>query len=580
MLVLDRIEIIENKITNLENLVKLLQSNNTIEIKQVDNEEFKNEIDELKIIIKDYQRQIDNLKNSELNKIELIVDYNSKIKELEIENSELSSKILNYNNNDELNKLNNELQFVYKEKISLQDKINEQNKEIENLKLQLNYACKDSLKTAPKKTTRKKITICNQNIDKKYNIKQFIDEFKFYLNSSSSLFKKPSSVNNFNQLHIIINNNIIYLYSIDNRMTGNRNNYNKLIYSINLKDYNIIFNDNINFSVDYKEFKKIVDIIYKNDSDKFFNIDFINNYLIWYCNNSQLKINIELNVFDKSIIDNYYNDIFKAEHILTFDFNQLKGNLNNVKFAMSKEETRYILNTVFIDKINNDINYVTCDGRRLIKHNNNSIEYCNNDNIQLLLHEFDIKLFNDTKLDNCNIDILLYNDNHYFLIDNKILYISEVMNGTFPNYNQVIPSFHDIEYSDEGAEISKNYSQFSVKKSILLECLNNAKQFVDKKTNMIIIELQKDNDKLDIIANNNKYTLENYFACDNNYKIALNINFLLDILINSNKEETIVNFKFNNSEENINAPIQVILDNNIDQINIIMPMKIKNDNEQ
>jgi DNA polymerase III sliding clamp (beta) subunit (PCNA family) len=600
-MIIDRIEIIENKISNLENLIKLLQSNNIDQVNNTinndvindnnlenlivelqndkekllydnnkiinDNEQFKDEINELKILIEGYKRQIQNLEEGNIKKIDKISEFNSKIKELEHENFVLSEKLIPINNNELQNKydsLNNNFQLACKEEIKLKEKINEQNKEIENLKLQL-----DDLKAMPVKKN-KKISVMNNSSSPKKNIEYigeyFIQELKYYCDVLNQVVNKKASLDIFKQIHIVIKDYVMYLY-----------NPNMVLYKISLDKYCAIL-DNIEFAINFIEFKKIIDMLYKeNKTNNYFmkiNQDY-KELVFTTKSNNELRLNyipidpLNENKFDYNFIETMYNIYKKSNSILNIPYIDFKNNINKIKYCMAKEETRYILNGVYIhkNKDENILNFIATDGKRLSDYKN-EYDFSIDKEIKIYLTSEFIKIFDKINVDKY-IDINTDGDKYYFEFDNLLL-ITCISEHTYPDYQNVIPKDMSI------------FSSLTLDKKDLLEILNNMALLKNSSK-------YKDIEPVDLFIKQNELTINfngqiNKMFIDYNgdeKQIRLQFRFLHETILNNlmNQDTIEILFSFE-SPRYTEHPIIIKSYNDKNIINIIMPMKIdKKDNE-
>lgn len=157
-----------------------------------------------------------------------------------------------------------------------------------------------------------------------------------------------------------------------------------------------------------------------------------NNMVHITCEKAQFKImGIPKNDFPKL-------PEFKDKEAVTLGQAMLKDMLNMTSFAMSKDETRYILNGVHVVVKKNMIRMVATDGRRLALVERE---------IEPLKAEVDKKMIIPVKtvqelLRNLKDDgeaAIMFGQNQIMFNLGEVVIISRLIEGEFPDYEQVIP---------------------------------------------------------------------------------------------------------------------------------------------
>src|SRR5208283_4668002 len=113
----------------------------------------------------------------------------------------------------------------------------------------------------------------------------------------------------------------------------------------------------------------------------------------------------------------------KDDKKITLSQEKFRGMLRKTSFAISSDESRYVLNGIFISLKEHKITLVATDGRRLA----------------LVDEEVDIPETSKGEIEICFTE----NQASFTLKDDKgfsILIISKLVEGNYPNYRQVIPS--------------------------------------------------------------------------------------------------------------------------------------------
>lgn len=133
----------------------------------------------------------------------------------------------------------------------------------------------------------------------------------------------------------------------------------------------------------------------------------------------------------------------KDDKKITVPQEKLKGMLRKTSFAISTDESRYVLNGIFISLKEHKMTMVATDGRRLALVDeevdipvNSQNEFiiptkAVNELNRLLVDKGDVEL----KLSENQVALTLNDDKGF-----SILLLSKLVEGNYPNYRQVIPS--------------------------------------------------------------------------------------------------------------------------------------------
>jgi len=122
---------------------------------------------------------------------------------------------------------------------------------------------------------------------------------------------------------------------------------------------------------------------------------------------------------------------------------KIKGMLKKTSFAMSNDESRYVLNGIFISFKEHKMTMVATDGRRLSLVDE-EVDIPEGSQGEFIIPTKLVNELNRLLQDNGDIEIR-YTENQvaFTLKDEKgfsILIISKLVEGNYPNYRQVIPS--------------------------------------------------------------------------------------------------------------------------------------------
>ena len=128
---------------------------------------------------------------------------------------------------------------------------------------------------------------------------------------------------------------------------------------------------------------------------------------------------------------------FKDKEVIKLEQAGLKQVLNLTSFAVSFDETRYILNGILFKINKNNLTLVATDGRRLAiieKKLNQGIDR----DINIIIPIKTIHELNRNLKDEGELSLLLGNNQVLFDLGNVVV-ISRLIEGEFPDYRQVIP---------------------------------------------------------------------------------------------------------------------------------------------
>tara|TARA_B100000579_G_C22730682_1_gene804058 strand:- start:53 stop:1108 length:1056 start_codon:yes stop_codon:yes gene_type:complete len=233
--------------------------------------------------------------------------------------------------------------------------------------------------------------------------------------------------------------------------------------------------------------------------------------------------------------------------------------IDKTKFAISNEETRYFLNGLYFNVTNeNNKNIVTLvgtDGHRLAKFSHEINEKIDQVSgviipkktiyeLSKLLSEFD----NDV-----NISI---SSNKIVFIIGDIIFISKLIDGSFPDYKRVIPS--------------DNKNILKINRDKLLSAVDRVSTIANDKSPVIKFKL------LENILNLNTINTESSTASEDlsisyegdEIEIGFNSKYIMDIVNNLEDNEISINLKDNTS------PVIAQENSNANLVYVLMPMRV------
>ncbi len=128
---------------------------------------------------------------------------------------------------------------------------------------------------------------------------------------------------------------------------------------------------------------------------------------------------------------------FKDIEVIQIDQNALRDMFRLTSFAVSHEESRYVLNGVLLELSDQVIRVVATDGRRLAKVESKLTKPVKKD-ISVIIPVKAVQEINKNLKEQGVVSLLMSTNQVLFDIDG-VLIATRIIEGEFPNYNQVIP---------------------------------------------------------------------------------------------------------------------------------------------
>ena len=154
-----------------------------------------------------------------------------------------------------------------------------------------------------------------------------------------------------------------------------------------------------------------------------------------------------------------------------------------------------------------------------------------------------------------NVEILISSNKVIFLIGN-IVFISKLIDGSFPDYKRVIPQ--------------NNNNVLKINREILLSAVDRVSTIANEKSPVIKFKLLQNMLNLNTINNESSTASEDLsinYAGDN-IEIGFNSKYIMDIVNNLEDEEISINLKDNTS------PIIALENSNSNLVYVLMPMRV------
>jgi len=254
---------------------------------------------------------------------------------------------------------------------------------------------------------------------------------------------------------------------------------------------------------------------------------------------------------------------FSDEKSYTLDQSELVTMLQCVAYAQSTDETRYILNGVYFNFKDAKLSVVATDGRRLaltskeieIPEGHAGSIILPAKTVAELLRMLDkgpkVKIsFNDRR---AAFQITVEKDSPTGLLDSIYLY-SKVVEGNYPNYNQVIPK--------------ETHQRIKLERELFHQCVHRAALVCSEKSNSVKIKLSSN--LLEVMAQSPDFGEAHesmaiaYSGPD--LQVAFNPNFIVDPLKALTKDEVFFELK-----DEVSPGVFKTLDN---FLCVIMPVRM------
>src|SRR6185503_15266381 len=128
---------------------------------------------------------------------------------------------------------------------------------------------------------------------------------------------------------------------------------------------------------------------------------------------------------------------FKDKEVIRIKQADLKEMLRLTVFAVSHEESRYVLNGLLMEASGDTLRIVATDGRRLAKIERKLVQATNKD-ISIILPVKAVQEISRNLKDQGEVTFISGTNQVLFDIDGTLI-ATRIIEGEFPNYKQVIP---------------------------------------------------------------------------------------------------------------------------------------------
>jgi len=224
---------------------------------------------------------------------------------------------------------------------------------------------------------------------------------------------------------------------------------------------------------------------------------------------------------------------FKDKEVIKIEQVFLQEILKLTSFAVSFDEARYVLNGILFQINKNNLTLVATDGKRLAVVER-KIQYSIDKDIKIIvpiktIHELNRNLKNEG-------DVSLILGNNQILFDlGKVVIISRLIEGEFPDYHQVIP-----QSSENKVKVDREQFLLGIKRAALLSTPDyQAVKFELFKNKMVISKSTPD------VGESREELPVEYSGKE--IVIGFNPGFLMDVLKNLHND--IVEFELTDGEK-------------------------------
>jgi len=222
---------------------------------------------------------------------------------------------------------------------------------------------------------------------------------------------------------------------------------------------------------------------------------------------------------------------FKEEKKVVLPQETIKGMMKKSSFAISTDESRYVLNGIFISLKDHKMTMVATDGRRLALVDEEA-DISETDQGDFIIPAKTVNELNRLLADKGQLELRVAENQASFTLkdeqDSSILIITKLIEGNYPNYRQVIPA--------------ETKERISLVREEFLHALRRAEIMTSEKSNSVKLSFGKN--KLEITANSPEVG-EAKESLAINYKgpeiaIAFNPKYLIDPLTALANDEVFV----------------------------------------
>ena len=215
-------------------------------------------------------------------------------------------------------------------------------------------------------------------------------------------------------------------------------------------------------------------------------------------------------------------DVVKSDTTHTISSMKLFDLFQKTSFAMANQDWRHYLNGCLFEKAGNSLNMVATDAHRLAIYKSNLESV--GDFTGIIPRKTVVELMKILPKQNDDIEFYI-NTNNIVFMSKKFTFKSKLIDGNYPNFNQVIPQ-------GEGSKITFNRKN-------MLDSLTRVSVLTSEKFKGV--KLKAESGVLDISAHNpDQESAEEKLdvtSAEAGFDIAFNVNYLKEVLSTLDEEE-------------------------------------------
>lgn len=242
------------------------------------------------------------------------------------------------------------------------------------------------------------------------------------------------------------------------------------------------------------------------------------------------------------------------ENAKEFKFPQkdLKDSLKKTSYAISTDETRYVLNGVYFSFENNTLTLVATDGRRLAMVDH-ELEFPKSNEINVIVPTKAVNELQRLLGDAGDVTISIAENQIAFRLD-KLLLVSRLIEGNYPNYRQVIPD--------------RTVDRITLERETLLQTVHRVSLLTSDKAHSIKLSFAEDT--IEVVSNSPEVgeareSIPVQYK-GNEFSIAFNPEFLMAPLRNLDTDEVYLHL--------IDEMSPGVLKINTSFLYVLMPMRV------
>ncbi len=233
--------------------------------------------------------------------------------------------------------------------------------------------------------------------------------------------------------------------------------------------------------------------------------------------------------------------------------------IDKTKFAISNEETRYFLNGLYFNITNEDnkniVTLVGTDGHRLAKFSHEIDEKIDQVSGVIIPKKTIYELSKLLSEIDADVEISISSNKIVFIIGD-IVFISKLIDGSFPDYKRVIPK--------------DNNNILRINRDKLLSAVDRVSTIANEKSPVIKFKLLQNILNLNTINNERSTASEdlNINYAGDEIEIGFNSKYIMDIVNNLEDNEISINLKDGTS------PVIAQENSNTNLVYVLMPMRV------